>query len=145
MYLYLLEFTYAVMNHKTVETWLAQAHLGGALISVSQYHDEMLAVLASEQSLGEEYRTLHWHPAISSCVEKYRAVYRIVTAVAPKLVLSSFPLRAGEEWYVGTEKIAYLCVQLHPLGAEQISWLANNKNITAWQDRFDLTSMLVRY
>ena len=144
MYLYLLEFTYVVVDHKAVETWLAQAHLHGVLISISQYHDEMLAVLANEQALVEEYRTLHRHPAISSCVEKYCDVYRIMTTSAPKQVLSSFPLREGEEWYGGIEKMAYLCVQSHQLSGEQIFWLANNKNITAWQDRFDLTSMLAR-
>src|SRR5260370_3222975 len=59
MYLHLLEFTYAVADRETVETWLSRVDLGeAALMSVKQYDDEILAVLASYQALAEEHKKL---------------------------------------------------------------------------------------
>jgi hypothetical protein len=139
MYLHLLEFTYAVADREGVETWLSQADLGGAaLISIKQYDDEILAVLASYQALVEEHKKLQQHPAISSCVAKQCTVYRITTTTAPASALSSFPLREEEEWYQGAQKTAYLCVQSHQLSEEQTSWLATNADIIAWEDLFEL-------
>ena len=77
----------------------------------------------------------------TSCVENCCLVYRIVAATALERVISSFPLHEGEEWYLGTEKTAYLCTQWHQLSAEQMSWLLTNPAIVAWEDRFGLTPM----
>ena len=144
MHLYLLEFTYAVEDRETVETWLSQADLGGAvLISAEKYDDEILAVLANYQALTEAHKKLQQHPAISSCVAKQYAVYRITTAAAPASVLRSFPLKEGEKWYLGAGQTAYLCVQSHLLSEAQISWLVTSPDIIpdiiAWEDLFDLT------
>lgn len=141
MYLYLLEFTCAVEDHPAVKTWLSKANPDGILISTSQYGDELLSVLAHDQTLTETHKKLRQHPAISSCVEKQRVVYRITTITAPELVLSSFPLREGEEWYPGIGKMAYLCIQAHQLSGEQISWLTTNPRIVAWESFFDLIPM----
>src|SRR5438067_691545 len=111
MDLHLLEFEYRVEDRETVETWLSQAGLDGVLLSIEQYNNEMLAVLASNQTLKEARLKLQQHPAISSSTEKQRVVYRVVTTTAPGLVLSSFPFREGEEWYLGAEKTAYLSMQ----------------------------------
>ena len=142
MYLHLLEFTYAVADRETVETWLSRVDLGEtALMSVKQYDDEILAVLANYQALAEEHKKLQQHPAISSCVAKQRTVYRIITTTAPASVLYSFPLREEEEWYQGAEKTAYLCVQSQQLSEEQTSWLTTNADIIACEDLFDLTPL----
>ena len=113
------------------------------LISTSQYWDEILAVLANDQTLAEDREKLQLHPAISSCVEKQCNVYRITTTTAPKKALSLFPLREGEEWYQGPAKVAYLCVQSRQLSDVQISWLTTSEDIAAWEYRFDLTPMPV--
>jgi hypothetical protein len=111
------------------------------LISARQYDDEILAVLANDEALTEEHKKLQGHPAISSSEEKWRAVYRVAPTTAPESALSSFPLREGEEWYLGAEKTAYLCVQSHQLSDEQISWLNTSTDIATWEDHFDLTPM----
>ncbi len=142
MYLHLLEFTYAVADREAVETWLSRVDLGeAALMSVKQYDDEMLVVLANYQALDKQHKKLQQHPAISSCVAKQCTVYRITTTTAPASALYSFPLREEEEWYQGAEKTAYLCVQSHQLSEEQTSWLATNADIIAWEDFFDLTPL----
>ena len=79
MNLYLLEVTYAAQDRKTVEPWLSQANLGCVLLSSEQYNDEILTVLASNQALVETSKKLCQHPAISSCEEKRRDIYRIAT------------------------------------------------------------------
>jgi hypothetical protein len=142
MYLHLLEITYAVEDRATIETWLSQAYLGGAIISTEQYSDEILAVLASEQVLGETYQELQRHPAISSCEKKRRAVYRVTTITEPKHALCAFPFREGEEWYVGSGKMIYLCVLSHRLSEQQAAWLATNTHISEWKYLFDLISVL---
>ena len=140
MHLYLLEFTYGVEDRETVETWLSQADLGGAvLISIEQYDDQILAVLANYQALAAEHKKLQQRPAISSCEAKQCAVYRITTTATPASMLYSFPLREGEEWYHGAEQTAYLCVQSHLLSEAQISWLVTSTDIIAWEDLFELT------
>jgi hypothetical protein len=139
MYLYLLEFIYRVKDRELVETWLSRENLGGVLISTRQYGDEILAVLANDQALVEARKQLRRHPAVSSCVEKWCLVYRIVATTTLELVISSFPLRGGEEWYLGTEKMAYLCTQWHQLSTEQMSWLLTSPTIVSWEDQFDLT------
>jgi hypothetical protein len=100
--------------------------------------------LANEEALTEEHKKLRGNPAISSSEEKRRAVYRVAPTIAPESALSSFPLREGEEWYLGAEKTAYLCVQSPPLSDEQISWLVTNTDIATWDYLFDLTPMPVR-
>jgi len=114
------------------------------LISTRQYWDDILTVLVSEQILAEDRKKLLQHPAISSCVEKQGNVYRITTTTAPKKVLSSFPLREAEEWYLGPEKVAYLCVQSYLLSEEQITWLATSEDIAVCEYLFDLTPMPAR-
>lgn len=143
MYLYLLEITYPVHECARVETWLSQAQLGGVIISIEQYTDEILAVLASEQSLKEEVcQQVRLHSAISSCEGKRRAVYRVTTKTTSEHVLCSFPFRAGEEWYLGSENSAYLCVQSPQLSDKQLAWLATNAAIAEWRSRFDLVPVL---
>jgi hypothetical protein len=127
-----------------VERWLSQAHLRGVLISAKQYDDEILAVLANDEALTEEHKKLQRNPAISSSEEKRRVVYRVAPTTAPQSALSSFPLHEGEEWYLGAENTAYLCVQSPQLSDEQISWLVTSTDIASWDYLFDLTPMLAR-
>ena len=143
MNLYLLEFTYAAEDRESVEAWLSQPELGGMLLSVEQYDDEILAVLADTQPLIKACKKLQQNPAISSCERKLRAIYRVATATSPEHVLCTFPFRAGEEWYLGPGKTTYLSTQLQPLTDAQISWLTNNTAIASWEDTFDLTPMPV--
>lgn len=116
-------------DHATIEAWLAQTGLGGMVISTEQYDDEILTVLADVQPLEKVRQQLQQHPAISTCEEKLRAVFRVTMTTAPGHVLCSFPFRGGEEWYVGAGKTAYLCTQSHQLNDQQISWLAANAQI----------------
>jgi hypothetical protein len=141
MYLFLLAFTYAVDDRKAVEEWLSQAGLDSVLLSTERYNDEILAVLANYQEVTEDGRKLHLHPAISSCIEKQCPVTRVVTTIAPEQVLRSFPLREGEEWYLGSGHTAYLCTASRWLSDKQISWLATCTTISAWDYVFDLTPM----
>lgn len=138
MQLFLLEFTYAVDNRKVVEDWLSQAHLDSTLLSTEQYNNEMLAVLANYQDVTEDGRKLHRHPAISSCVEKQRFITRVVTTISPDLILRAFPLREGDEWYLGRGQTIYLCTTSRWLSERQISWLATCTHISAWESVFDL-------
>ncbi len=141
MYLFLLAFTYAVDDRKTVEAWLSQADLDSVLLSTERYNDEILAVLANYQEAREDGIKLRQQPAISSCMEKQCPVIRVVTAVAAERVLRSFPLREGEEWYLGAGHTAYLCTSSHWLSDTQISWLATCTTISAWNYTFDLAPM----
>lgn len=143
MYVYILEFVYAAEDRETVEKWLAQAELGGVLLSSEPYDDEILAILASSRAFGEKSRKLRQHPLISSCEAKQCAMYRITTTTAPGWVLHSFPLREGEEWYPGSRQTAYLCLQSHQLSNEQISWLATSTAIVGWEYAFDLAPLPV--
>lgn len=141
MYLYLLEFTYAVEDRETVETWLGRASLSGVLISVQQYDDEMFAVLADKQSVPEDQKKLGLHTAISSCQAKRRALYRITTKGAPRPALRSFPLEEDDEWYAGDERTMYLSLPVHRFGHKQIAWLAMCSEIVLWEDTFALTPL----
>lgn len=143
MYLYLLVFTYAAEDHKLVEADLAQIHPGGVLISAEQYDDEMLAVLASHQTPDEAYQKMIQHPAISSCMERHCSVYHVETSAPPEKALRTFPLREGEEWYLGQGRNVYLCVQSPLLSARQVSWLATSMEIAAWEYWFSLVPMSV--
>jgi len=145
MYLYLLVFTYALEDHTLVEADLAEIHPGGVLISATQYDDEMLAVLASHQAPGEAYQKLLQHPAVSSCTESHCPVYHVVTSTPPEKALRTFPLREGEEWYLGEGQNGYLCVLSPLLSAKQISWLATSTEIGAWEYWFSLVPMSVEY
>jgi hypothetical protein len=100
--------------------------------------------LANNEALTEEHKKLQGNPAISSSEEKRRVVYHIAPTIAPESALSSFPLHEGEEWYLGAENTAYLCVQSPQLSDEQISWLVTNTAIATWDYLFDLTPMLAR-
>ena len=143
MYVNLLEIVYAVEDRETVETLLSQANLGGVIISTEQYDEEILSVLASEQTLLPALKQLHHHRAIASCEEKRRTIYRVATSTEPEHVLCSFPFREGEEWYTGPGATSYLSVQAHDLSDEQISWLAARTDIVNWKYDFDLTPVLV--
>ncbi len=143
MYLYLLVFTYAAEDHTLVEADLPQMYPGGVLISTEQYDDEMLAVLASHQTPDGVCQGLIQHPAISSCVEKHCPVYQVVTNTPPEKVLRTFPLREGEEWYLGEGRSGYLCVQSPLLSARQVAWLATSTEIAAWEYWFSLVPMSV--
>lgn len=143
MYLYLLAFTYAAEDYKLVEADLAAIHPGGTLISIEQYDDEILAVLASHQAPGEAYQRLVQHPAVSSCTERHCPVYHIVTSTQPERALRTFPLREGEEWYLGERQNVYLCVLSPLLSAKQISWLAVSMEIAAWEYWFSLVPLSV--
>ena len=138
MYLHLLELIYAVEDTEVVKMWLSQAGLGGVLISTEQYNEEMLVVLADDHTLVELYAKLRLCPAISSCEGKRRAVYRIMTTIAPEWAIYSFPLGEGEEWYRGDENTAYLCKQFQQFSDEQICWLATCRHIVRWECSFDL-------
>jgi hypothetical protein len=141
MYLYLLEFTYAVEDREAVESWLGKAGLSGVLISVQQYDDEMFAVLADKQSVPEDQKKLGVHAAISSSQAKRRALYRITTKSAPRSVLRSFPLEDDDEWYAGDERMMYLSLPSHKFGHKQIAWLAMCPDIVLWEDTFPLTPL----
>lgn len=143
MYVYLLEFTYAAKDREAIERWLAQADLGGVLLSTEPYDDEILAVLASNRAFGTASQSLSQYPLIASCEAKQCVMYRITTTSTPGCVLHSFPLREGEEWYPGAEQTAYLCLQSHQLSHEQIRWLAVNTAIVGWEYIFDLAPLLV--
>ena len=138
MHLHLLEITYMLEDRATVEAWLAQADLDGMVISTEQYDDEILTVLANVQPLEKVCQQAQQHPVISTCEEKQRAVFRVTVTTEPGHVLCSFPFRGGEEWYIGTGKTAYLCVQSHQLDDQQISWLAASAEIAGWERWFDL-------
>lgn len=139
MNLSLLECVYAVKDRDTIETWLAQADHDGVLISTMQYDEEMLAVLASEQRLFDALQQVCQQPAISSCEEKHADVFRLITTVPARLVVRTFPFRAGEEWYQGSEHTAYLCLQSHQLSYEQLAWLATCPHIRAWDSFYALS------
>jgi hypothetical protein len=139
MFLNLLEIAYAIENREVVETWLSQANLGGVIISTEQYDDEILSVLASAQALFPALIQLQQNSAITSCEEKLRAIYRVITSTEPKHALCSFPFRDGEEWYLGSGETIYLSVQSHELSDEQISWLAASADIVDWKYTFALT------
>ncbi|HEY1350540.1 MAG TPA: hypothetical protein VGF67_13030 [Ktedonobacteraceae bacterium] len=141
MYLYLLTFTYAVEDWKLVDADLARIHPDGVLISTEQYDDEVLAVLASHQPVDEVCNRLAQHPAVSSCVGKHCPVYHIITSTTPEKALRTFPLREGEEWYLGGGRSVYLCVQSPLLGARQVSWIATSTEIAAWEYWFNLVSV----
>jgi hypothetical protein len=141
MYLSLLEFIYAVKDHEIVEEWLAQAHLNSVLISMMQYDEEILAVVASEHQLAGTSQKMYGQPAISSWEEKQAYVYRVKTVVAPELVLRSFPFGEGEEWYRGGEQTAYLCLQAQRFNNEQVSWLATCTQIIDWDFFWPLSPM----
>lgn len=132
MYLSLLEFIYATKDCDVIETWFGRADLEGVLISTMQYDEEILAVLASERRLIDTLQKMYRQPAISSCEEKHAAVYRVTTTVAPELVFRSFPFGAGEEWYHGPERTAYLCLRSHHLNGGQITWVATCTQIVTW-------------
>lgn len=138
MYLNLLEFTYRVKDREEVVTWLSQADLGAVLISQEQYYDEILAVLASEQQLGEAHHKVRQHPAITSSNEKRCVVYRVTSNVPPPQMIRSFPTGEDQDWYLGADNIAYLCVQSHPLNDRQIAWLDANPQVANWDYLFDL-------
>lgn len=138
MYLYLLEFTYAVKDRETVEAWLTEEGLSGTLISTQQYDDEIFSVLANDRAAPGDQRKLSVHDAISSCQAKQRALYRITTTDAPRVILHSFPLGEGDEWYACNERTIYLSMSSHRLGYKQISWLATCTNIVKWEDQFIL-------
>lgn len=144
MYLYLLVFTCAVEDYKLVENDLARLHPDGVLISVEQYDDELLVVLASHQTPGDACQKLIQHPAVSSCVERYSPVYHVVTGIPPARTLHTFPLREGEEWYLGEGPNAYLCMQSPLLSPKQVSWLATSTQIAAWEYWFSLVPVSVR-
>ena len=143
MYLGLLEIAYAVEDQEEAEALLSQENLGGVIISTEQYEDEILSVLANEETLLPAYRKLHGNYAIVSCEVKWRAVYLVTTTTEPKHALCSFPFRDGEEWYLGQGKTIYLSVQAHGLSDEQISWLATRPNIVDWKYDFELIPVLV--
>lgn len=140
MLLHLLEITYAVEDRETVEEWFVHTQLTGEVISVEQYDDEILAVLASSQPSRELLMQVRQQPAITSRRLKKRAVHRIETTTTPTHVLCSFPFHEGEEWYLGPGNVAYLSVQTHDFTAKQTAWLAANTAIACWSDLFDLTS-----
>ncbi len=142
MHVHLLEIVYASENRETVETWLSRADLGGVIISTEQYDDEVLAVLASEQSLGEALQQVRQQPAISSYEEKRRAIYRFTTTITPEHVLCSFPFHNGEEWYLGSGNVAYLCMPADQFNCIQVSWLAHSTDIDEWCPVFDLVPVL---
>jgi hypothetical protein len=141
MYLNLLEFTYAVRDREAVEIWLSQAELDAVLISTEQYYDEILAVLASEQSVVEAHKKLLEQPAITSCTEKRCVVYRVTTTVPPQQVIQDFPTGEDQDWYLGTDNTSYLCVQSHPLNDRLIAWLDTNPLVANWDYLFDLNPM----
>lgn len=143
MYLYLLALTYALEDRELVEAHLAQMHLEAVLISTEVYDDELLAVLASRQELEEVCEMLKRHPAVSSCVKKHCPVYHMITSAAPEQVLRTFPLREGEEWYLGEGRSVYLCVQSPLLSARQVSWIATSTQIASWEYWFDLVPVSV--
>ncbi len=138
MYLYLLEFTYAVEDRAEVEAWLGNADLSGVLISVQRYDDEIFAVLADKQSIPADQKKLGAYAAISSCQAKRRALYRITTKGAARSVLRSFPLEEDDEWYAGDERTMYLSLPAHKFGHKQIAWLAMCAEIALWEDTFPL-------
>ncbi len=144
MYLSLLEFIYAAKDHETIEAWLAQAHLNSVLICMMQYDEEILAVVASDHQLTETSQKMYEQPAISSWEEKRAYVYRVITTVAPELVLRSFPFGEGEEWYRGRGQTAYLCLQTHQFSNEQVSWLATCKQIIHWDFSWALVPVLFK-
>lgn len=143
MDLYLLEVTYAAEDRQIVEPWLSQANLNSVLLSVEQYDDEILAVLASPHPLIETQKHLQQHSAITSCESKRRVLYRVTTAISPEHVLCTFPFRAGEEWYLGPGKTTYLSAQSEQLREEQRSWLISHTEIVTWEDMFNLAPMPV--
>lgn len=138
MYLYLLEFTYAVEDHAAVEAWLAEADVSGVLISVQQYDDEMFAVLASGLPLDEGHQKLLRCPGVTSCQARRRFLYRITTTATPRPIFHSFPLGEDHEWYTGGEKIVYLSLPSPVLSRKQISWLATSPEIVNWENHFEL-------
>jgi hypothetical protein len=138
VYLYLLEFTYAVEDRAMVEAWLAEANLSGVPISTQQYDDEIFTVLADNQAVSEDHQKLGAYSAISSCQARRRALYRITTTVTPRSVFHSFPLGEGDEWYAGDERTVYLSMLSHKFGHKQISWLATCSEIVKWEDVFSL-------
>lgn len=140
MLLHLLEITYAAEDRETVEEWLVHTQLEGEIISVEQYDDEILAVQANVQPSRELLMHVRQQPGITSCCIKKRAVHRIETTTTPTHVLCSFPFREGEEWYLGSGNVAYLCVQAYNFTPKQTAWLTANTAIVAWSDLFDLTS-----
>lgn len=140
MLLHLLEVTYAVEDRETVEEWFVHTQLGGEVISIEQYDDEILAVLASVQPSHELLMQVRQQPDITSCHLKKRVIHRIETTTPPTHVLCSFPFREGEEWYLGPGNVAYLCVQAYNFTTKQIAWLTANTAIATWSDLFDLTS-----
>jgi hypothetical protein len=142
MHLYLLEIVYALERCEAVEEWLARTDLGGVVISTEQYDEEILAVLASEQTLEKAYLQVWQHPFVSSCEEKQRVVYRVTTTSDPQHALCSFPFRPGEEWYTGPANMMYLSVQSRQLSEKQLCWLAESTTITRWEHRFDLIPVL---
>lgn len=143
MDLYLLEVTYTSEDRQIVEPWLTQADPESTLLSVEQYDDEILAVLASRYPLTEVQKQLQQRSVISSCEGKRRALYRVTTTTTPEHVLCTFPFRAGEEWYLGPGKTTYLSAQTHELREEQLAWLATRAEIVTWEDTFDLVPMPV--
>ncbi len=145
MYVHLLEIVYKVEHRDSAEKWIAHTNHAGVVISIERYGDEILTIIASEQSLEGPLQQLRLHPSISFCEEKRRAVYRITTVSTSEHTLCSFPFRFGEEWYSGPEKIMYLSLQSHRLSNKQLCWLRENVNITGWQEQFPLTSALAAY
>lgn len=138
MYLHLLELIHAVDDTEVVERWLSRAGLDDILIRTEQHNKKTLALLADDDMLAELYARLRHCPVISSCEGKRKAVYRILTPIAPERFIYSFPLGMGDEWYQGNENTVYLCMQFHDFSDEQISWLATCRYIVSWEPFFDL-------
>lgn len=138
MYLYLLEFTYAMEDRIAVEAWLSEADVSGVLISVQQYDDEMFAVLASGLPLSEDHQKLLLDPGVTSCRARRRFLYRVTTAGASQPIFHSFPLGEDHEWYSGGEKVVYLSLPSPALARKQISWLATSPEIVGWENHFEL-------
>jgi hypothetical protein len=142
MYVHLLEIVYSVENRASVEEYLAQEDMGGAIISIERYGDEILAILADTEELDGAYERIRQYAAISSCEAKRCALYRITTCAPSAHVLCAFPFKAGEEWYIGSQSVVYLSLRSHVLSNKQLYWLLENPGIVGWDDDFPLSPVL---
>lgn len=138
MYLYLLEFTYALEDSAAVEAWMSAEEIGGVLISAQQYDDEIFAVLACGLPLVEGYQKLLSCPHVSSCQARRRFLYRVTATTTARSVFRSFPLGEDHEWYAGGERVVYLSLPSPVLARKQISWLAASPEVVEWENDFAL-------
>jgi hypothetical protein len=143
MQLYLLDITFEKQDQPSVETWLSQSNLKGGVLSIEQYDDQVLALLASQHVLIKETMQIEPYTTITFGPVRRSVVYRMISTrdVTVTELIRTFPLQIDEEWYVSDAHTAYLCLPSHMFTDKQLSWLAACPSIVSWDAVFEIPAI----